>query len=138
MSALAKAGRPADAAFSLLLHVYSSHLHLPAASHSVLLWMSRLGLPPTPIDYTDLVFSFCRADRLADSLQLLDEMRALNSPLTPHIFQLLDEMRALNYPLPSSRGYAKMLISKGKTSSSAPVAIQTSSFTASTSMGYVS
>ncbi|OEL19366.1 Pentatricopeptide repeat-containing protein [Dichanthelium oligosanthes] len=103
MSALAKAGRPADAAslfddmlangvdpdraaFSLLLHVYSSHLHLPAAAHSVLLWMSRLGLRPTPIDYTDLVFSFCRAGRLADALQLLDEMRALNYPLTPHTF----------------------------------------------------
>ncbi|TKW23917.1 hypothetical protein SEVIR_3G018400v4 [Setaria viridis] len=103
MSALAKAGRPADAAslfddmlangvtpdraaFSLLLHVYSSHLHLPAAAHSVLLWMTRLGLPPTPIDYTDLIFSFCRAGRLADALQLLDEMRALNYPLTPHTF----------------------------------------------------
>ncbi|CAN6241386.1 unnamed protein product [Urochloa humidicola] len=103
MSALAKAGRPADAAslfddmlangvapdraaFSLLLHVYSSHLHLPAAAHSVLLWMTRLGLPPTPIDYTDLIFSFCRAGRLADALQLLDEMRALNYPLTPHAF----------------------------------------------------
>ncbi|XP_062183656.1 pentatricopeptide repeat-containing protein At1g63080, mitochondrial-like [Phragmites australis] len=103
MSALAKADRPADAAslfddmlshgvapdraaFSLLLHVYSSHLHLPAAAHSVLLWMSRLGLPPTPIDYTDLIFSFCRAGRLADALQLLDEMRALNYPLTPHTF----------------------------------------------------
>jgi pentatricopeptide repeat protein len=103
MSALAKAGRPADAAslfddmlaqgvapdraaFSLLLHVYSSHLHLPGAAHSVLLWMARLGLPPTPIDYTDLVFSFCCAGRLADALQLLDEMRALNYPLTPHTF----------------------------------------------------
>lgn len=103
MSALAKAGRPADAAslfddmlangvapdrsaFSLLLHVYSSHLHLPAAAHSVLLWMTRLGLPPTPIDYTDLIFSFCRAGRLADALQLLDEMRTLNYPLTPHTF----------------------------------------------------
>ncbi|KAG2569749.1 pentatricopeptide repeat-containing protein At1g63080, mitochondrial-like [Panicum virgatum] len=103
MSALAKAGRPADAAslfddmlangvapdraaFSLLLHVYSSHLHLPAAAHSVLLWMSSLGLPPTPIDYTDLIFSFCRAGRLADALQLLDEMRALNHPLTPHTY----------------------------------------------------
>ncbi|CAO1943595.1 unnamed protein product [Urochloa humidicola] len=103
MSALAKAGRPADAAslfddmlangvtpdraaFSLLLHVYSSHLHLPGAAHSVLLWMTRLGLPPTPIDYTDLIFSFCSAGRLADALQLLDEMRALNYPLTPHTF----------------------------------------------------
>ncbi|PVH36007.1 hypothetical protein PAHAL_7G336700 [Panicum hallii] len=103
MSALAKAGRPADAAslfddmlangvapdraaFSLLLHVYSSHLHLPAAAHSVLLWMSGLGLPPTPIDYTDLIFSYCRAGRLADALQLLDEMRALNYPLTPHTY----------------------------------------------------
>ncbi|KAK3143372.1 hypothetical protein QOZ80_4AG0299550 [Eleusine coracana subsp. coracana] len=103
MSALTKAGRPADAAslfddmlangvapnraaFSLLLHVYSSHLHLPAAAHSVLLWMSRLGLRPSPIDYTDLVFSFCRAGRLADALQLLDEMRDLNYPLTPQIF----------------------------------------------------
>ncbi|KAF8769267.1 hypothetical protein HU200_006779 [Digitaria exilis] len=103
MSALAKGGRPADAAslfddmlangvapdraaFSLLLHVYSSHLHLPAAAHSVLLWMTRLGLPPNPIDYTDLIFSFCRAGRLADALQLLDEMRALNYPLTPHTF----------------------------------------------------
>ncbi|CAD6261773.1 unnamed protein product [Miscanthus lutarioriparius] len=103
MSALAKAGRAADAAslfddmlangvapdravFSLLLHVYSSHLHLPAAAHSVLLWMTELGLPPTPIDYTDLIFSFCRAGRLDNALQLLDEMRALNHPLTPHTF----------------------------------------------------
>jgi pentatricopeptide repeat protein len=103
MSALAKAGRPADAAslfddmlangvapdraaFSLLLHVYSSHLHLPAAAHSVLLWMTGLGLPPTPIDYTDLIFSFCRAGCLDNALQLLDEMRALNYPLTPHTF----------------------------------------------------
>lgn len=103
MSALAKAGRPADAAslfddmlangvapdraaFSLLLHVYSSHLHLPAAAHSVLLWMTGLGLPPTPIDYTDLIFSFCRAGRLHNAFQLLDEMRALNYPLTPHAF----------------------------------------------------
>ncbi|GJN26042.1 hypothetical protein PR202_gb13939 [Eleusine coracana subsp. coracana] len=103
MSALAKAGRPTDAAslfddmlangvapnraaFSLLLHVYSSHLHLPAAAHSVLLWMSRLGLRPTPIDYTDLIFSFCRAGRLADALQLLDEMRDLNYPLIPQTF----------------------------------------------------
>ncbi|TVU16579.1 hypothetical protein EJB05_40150, partial [Eragrostis curvula] len=103
MSALIKAGRPADAAslfddmlahgvdpdrraFSHLLHIYSSHLHLPAAAHSVLLWMTRQGLRPTPIDYFDLVFSFCRAGRVADALQLLDEMRALNYPLTPHIF----------------------------------------------------
>ncbi|KAL5214226.1 hypothetical protein ABZP36_003378 [Zizania latifolia] len=103
MSALANAGRPADAAalfvdmladgvepnraaFSLLLHIYSSHLDLPSAAHSVLIWMSRLGLPPTPSDYTDLIFSFCRAGRLPDALQLLDEMRALNYPLTPHIY----------------------------------------------------
>ncbi|KAF0891092.1 hypothetical protein E2562_005173 [Oryza meyeriana var. granulata] len=103
ISALAKAGRPADAAtlfddmlangvapnrtaFSLLLHIYSSHLHLPSAAHSVLVWMARLGLSPTPIDYEDLVFSFCRAGRLPDALQLLDEMRTLNYPFTPTIY----------------------------------------------------
>ncbi|XP_047063498.1 pentatricopeptide repeat-containing protein At1g62670, mitochondrial-like [Lolium rigidum] len=103
MSALSKAGRPADAAalfddmlahgvapdraaFSLLLHIYSSHLALPSAAHSVLLWMTRLGLPPSPIDYADLVFSFCRAERLPDALQVLDEMRALGYPLTTHVY----------------------------------------------------
>ncbi|KAJ1273461.1 hypothetical protein BS78_06G282500 [Paspalum vaginatum] len=103
MSALAKGGRPADAAslfddmlangvapdraaFSLLLHVYSSHLHLPEAAYAVLLWMTRLGLPPTPIDYTDLVLSFCSAGRVADALQLLDEMRTLKYPLTAYTF----------------------------------------------------
>uniref|UniRef100_J3M2L8 Pentacotripeptide-repeat region of PRORP domain-containing protein n=2 Tax=Oryza brachyantha TaxID=4533 RepID=J3M2L8_ORYBR len=103
MAALARAGRPADAAtlfddmlangvapdrtaFSFLLHIYSSHLHLPSAAHSVLVWMSRLGLHPTAIDYGDLIFSFCRAGRLPDALQLLDEMRTLNYPLTPHIY----------------------------------------------------
>uniref|UniRef100_A0ACD5Y9G5 Uncharacterized protein n=1 Tax=Avena sativa TaxID=4498 RepID=A0ACD5Y9G5_AVESA len=103
MSALSKAGRPADAAalfddmlahgvapdraaFSLLLHIYSSHLGLPSAARSVLLWMSGLGLHPSPIDYADLVFSFCRAGRLPDALQVLDEMRALGYPLTTHVY----------------------------------------------------
>ncbi|WVZ87682.1 hypothetical protein U9M48_034283 [Paspalum notatum var. saurae] len=103
MSALVKGGRPADAAslfddmlangvapdrraFSLLLHVYSSHLHLPEAAYAVLHWMTRLGLPPTSIDYTDVILSFCSAGRVADALQLLDEMRALNYPLTTYTF----------------------------------------------------
>uniref|UniRef100_A0A0D9WB37 Pentacotripeptide-repeat region of PRORP domain-containing protein n=1 Tax=Leersia perrieri TaxID=77586 RepID=A0A0D9WB37_9ORYZ len=113
MSALAKSGRAADAAslfddmlasgvapdrtaFSLLLHIYSSHLHLPSAARSVLVSMSRLGLPPTPIDYTDLIFSFCRACRLPDALQLFDEMRALNYPITPHTYAPIIQAYCIN------------------------------------------
>ncbi|XP_052151425.1 pentatricopeptide repeat-containing protein At1g62670, mitochondrial-like [Oryza glaberrima] len=130
MSALAKAGRPADAAalfddmlangvapdrcaFSFLLHVYSSHLHLPSAAHSVLVWMSRLGLPPTPIDYADLVFSFCRAGRLPDALQLLDEMRALNYPLTLHSYTPILQVYCANADMQSADALISSMRSTG-------------------------